>query len=141
MKQPREQQNRFAFVLHSRMGSRWTLRPSSIFYFNWLRHSIQEKEVFMRNHKSSVLFIAVVIAMSVPIIAEDKPAAPDSASPVATTPVATPQTNLATPSTFDQVVDRVVGRERAFNEQMRAVQPLVETYIQTLSPDHELGHV
>jgi hypothetical protein len=34
-----------------------------------------------------------------------------------------------------------VERERAFNEQMHGLQPLVETYIQTLSPDHELGLV
>jgi hypothetical protein len=38
-------------------------------------------------------------------------------------------------------VDRIVERERAFNEQMRSLQPLVETYIQTLTPDHELGLV
>src|SRR6266699_946240 len=95
----------------------------------------------MRNHKNSLFFIAAVIAMSFPMIAEDKPAAQDSVSTVSTTPAATPQANLAAPSSFDQVVDRVVGRERAFNEQMRAVQPLVETYIQTLSPDHELGLV
>ena len=49
--------------------------------------------------------------------------------------------NLAAPSSFDQVVDRVVERERFFNEQMRSLHPLVETYIQTLRPDRELGTV
>src|SRR5882672_5622882 len=95
----------------------------------------------MRNRKSSFLFIAAMIALSLPMIAEDKPISPGSASPVSTTPDATPQTNLAAPSSFDQVVDRVVGREHAFNEQLRTLQPLVETYIQTLTPDHELGLV
>lgn len=96
----------------------------------------------MRNRKHSLLVIVALGLLSLPLVAQDKPTAvPDSVSPVSTTPAATPQTNLTAPSSFDQVVDRVVGRERAFNEQMRAVQPLVETYIQTLSPDHELGLV
>ena len=89
----------------------------------------------MRNSRSSLLFVAALAVLTLPLIAQDKPA--DSVSQVSTTPDATPQTNLATPSTFDQVIDRVVVRERAFNEQMRSLQPLVETYIQTLSPDHE----
>src|ERR1043165_4106522 len=93
----------------------------------------------MRNCKGSLLLLATLTVFSFPLIAQDKPA--DSVSQVSTTPAATSQTNLATPSTFDQVIDRVVVRERAFNEQMRTLQPLVETYIQTLSPDHELGLV
>jgi hypothetical protein len=94
----------------------------------------------MRNCKSSLLIIVALALMSLALAAEDKPAA-DSVTPVSTTPAPNPQTNLAAPSSFDQVVDRLVVRERAFNEQMRTLQPLVETYIQTLSPDHELGLV
>src|SRR4051812_14352338 len=95
----------------------------------------------MRNRKRSLLLITLVIAMSFPITAEDKPAAADSLPQPSTTPVATAQTTPAPPSSFDQVVDRIVVREHAFNEQMRTLRPLVETYIQTLSPDHELGLV
>ena len=94
----------------------------------------------MRNRKGSLFLIAAMTVLSLPAVAQEKPAS-DSVSQVSTTPAATPQTNLVAPSSFDQVVDRVVIRERAFNEQMRALQPLVETYIQTLAPDHELGLV
>jgi hypothetical protein len=52
-----------------------------------------------------------------------------------------PASNLAAPSSFDQVVERIVERERFFNEQMRSLHPLVETYIQTLKPDSDLGLV
>jgi len=74
-------------------------------------------------------------------IAEDKPS-PGAMSKSDTVPASsTSQTNSTVPATFDQVVDRIVERERAFNEQMRTLQPLVETYIQSLTPDHELGLV
>ena len=81
----------------------------------------------MRNCKGSLLFLATLTLLSVPLNAQDK--STGSVSQVSTTPAATPQTDLAAPSSFDQVIDRVVARERAFNEQMRIMQPLVETYI------------
>jgi hypothetical protein len=95
----------------------------------------------MRNQKIVLFFIMAVIAMTIPVLAQDKPATSDSVAQVPSTPDATSQSTMAAPSSFDQVIDRVVVRERAFNEQMRSLQPLVETYIQTLSPDHELGLV
>ncbi len=64
-----------------------------------------------------------------------------SALVLAQVPSGSAPANLVPPSSFDQVIDRVVERERAFNEQMRTLQPLVETYIQTLGPDPELGLV
>src|SRR5882724_475801 len=94
----------------------------------------------MRHWKGSFLLVVVVLVLSLPMIAEDKPS-PRAPSQVSTTPDSTPQTNLPAPSSFDHVVDRIVLRERAFNEEMRTLQPLVETYIQTLTPDHELGLV
>ncbi len=94
----------------------------------------------MRNGKGSLLLIAgAVSVLYLAAIAEDKPS-PSTVAQGETTPAPT-AANLSAPSTFDQVVDRVVERERAFNEQMRTLQPLVETYIQTLTPDHELGLV
>jgi hypothetical protein len=45
------------------------------------------------------------------------------------------------PKTMDQVVDRVVTNENRLNQQMRRYSPLVETYIQNLKPDKELGFV
>src|SRR3989475_11270901 len=45
------------------------------------------------------------------------------------------------PASFDQVLDKVAEREHFFTAQMRHLHPLVETYIQNLKSDHELGMV
>ena len=46
----------------------------------------------------------------------------------------------AKPRTMDQVVDRVVSSENHLYQQIHQYQPLVETYIQTLRPDKDLGY-
>ncbi|MGH9644428.1 MAG: M48 family metalloprotease, partial [Terriglobales bacterium] len=53
-------------------------------------------------------------------------ALPQSATPIAA-------------ATFDQVVDRAIEREHFFIAQMKQLHPLVETYIQNLRPDKDLG--
>jgi Peptidase family M48 len=50
-------------------------------------------------------------------------------------------TSPATPASFDQVIDQIVEREHFFVAQMRHVHPLVETYIQNMKSDKELGAV
>ena len=45
------------------------------------------------------------------------------------------------PASFDQVLDKIAEREHFFTAQMRHLHPLVETYIQNLKSDHELGMV
>src|SRR5258708_38592066 len=45
------------------------------------------------------------------------------------------------PRTMEQVVDRVITNENRLNQQIRKYSPLVETYIQNLKPDKELGYV
>jgi len=45
------------------------------------------------------------------------------------------------PTSFDQVLDKVVEREHFFTAQMHHLHPLVETYIQNLKGDKELGMV
>ena len=45
----------------------------------------------------------------------------------------------ASPTSFDEVIDRVAQREHFFVAQMRHLHPLVETYIQDLKPDKEAG--
>src|SRR5258708_36693991 len=45
------------------------------------------------------------------------------------------------PRTMEQVVDRVITNENRLNQQIRQHTPLVETYIQNLKPDKELGYV
>ena len=43
--------------------------------------------------------------------------------------------------TMEEVTDRVVKAEQQMNSDVRKYSPLVETYIQNLRPDTELGHV
>jgi hypothetical protein len=43
--------------------------------------------------------------------------------------------------TMEEVVDRVVASENKLNQDIRKYSPLVETYIQNLKPDKELGFV
>src|SRR3974390_79338 len=45
------------------------------------------------------------------------------------------------PRTMDQVIDRVITNEQRLYNQMRNFSPLVETYIQNLKPDKDLGQV
>ena len=44
------------------------------------------------------------------------------------------------PRTMDQVIDRVIVNENRLNGQIKQYSPLVETYIQNLKPDKELGY-
>ena len=89
------------------------------------------------------------------------PTAPAQTSPAQTAPAQTPPTQTppaqtppapqlstrdaatqqatAAASTFDQVVDRAVEREHFFTAQMKQLHPLVETYLQNLKPDKDLG--
>ncbi len=45
------------------------------------------------------------------------------------------------PKTMDEVIDRVITNENRLNQKIREYAPLVETYIQNLKPDKELGYV
>ncbi len=45
------------------------------------------------------------------------------------------------PRTMEDVVDRLITNENRANQQIRQYSPLVETYIQNLRPDKELGYV
>src|ERR1700751_2433009 len=55
------------------------------------------------------------------------------------TAAATPEPQQA--RTMDQVIDRVITNENRLNQQIRQYSPLVETYIQNLKPDKDLGEV
>jgi hypothetical protein len=52
-----------------------------------------------------------------------------------------PTVNPASPHNFDQVIDRISAREAAVVKSMGDYSPIVETYIQELRPDQELGAV
>jgi peptidase M48-like protein len=85
---------------------------------------------------------------------------PDQTSPAQTSPAQTsptqtspgqvpPQPQLSTrdaatqpansAASFDQVVDRSIEREHFFMAQMKQLHPLVETYLQNLKEDKDLG--
>jgi Zn-dependent protease with chaperone function len=72
-------------------------------------------------------------------------ATPQASDSEGTTPATITQLPAATsptaPSSFDQVLDRIVEREHFFVAQMRHMHPLVETYIQNMKSDKELGAV
>jgi len=55
--------------------------------------------------------------------------------------VAAPTPAADQPRTVEQVVDRLVSNEQHLYSQMRNYSPLVETYIQNLKPDKDLGQV
>ena len=79
------------------------------------------------------------------------PASPEAAQPAAqpamprgeqqtTTPAPTPSA-LPQPVTMDQVVDRFIEREHDLMKALSARTPVVETYLQDLSADPQLGPV
>ena len=80
---------------------------------------------------AKLLFPALVLCLSLPLMAgtdEPKPTqlqAPDS----------------VTQSSFDQIVDRATEREKATLQELRKYSPVVETYIQNMRPDNDLGFV
>jgi len=90
----------------------------------------------MRNFRSGVVLLSVVLLPAAWSLAQSVNS--DTTVPGSAT---APSVTSAPPATFDQVVDRVVAREQAFNEQMRQMHPLVETYIQSLKSDREMGLV
>src|SRR5437773_1791717 len=78
------------------------------------------------------------------------PATQPSAQPAAVQPVsATPGIALApqtaptprTPVSVDQVVDQIIEREHALMAFLKNRTPLVETYLQNLTPDQKMGAV
>ncbi len=85
----------------------------------------------------------VVVSLVMGLRAQDSaPAAsePDSRAPATVVQMPALAT-AAAPGSFDQVVDRIVEREHFFVAQMRHAHPLVETYIQNMKADKELGAV
>src|SRR6266853_6799137 len=77
----------------------------------------------MRMHKILPTMILAFGAMPLAITAQEQAAAPPERATVA------------------QVVDKIVAQERAEMNAIRKYSPLVETYIQTVRPDKELGAV
>jgi hypothetical protein len=80
--------------------------------------------MIMRMLSKNILVLVLGACASMPLVA-DTPSAPPADQP----------------RTMDQAVDRIVSNEQRLYGQMRNYQPLVETYIQNLRPDKDLGEV
>jgi hypothetical protein len=69
-------------------------------------------------------------------------ATPSAASNDASTPTLKPDLKPQPAiSTADQVIDRIIEREHALLEMLKSRTPIVETYLQNLQPDPQLGPV
>src|SRR5580700_9933158 len=88
----------------------------------------------------SLSLVAMLALAAVASCQNSAPASPDSDSSTPATLVQLPSSNPpATPGSFDQVIDRIVEREHYFVAQMKHAHPLVETYIQNMKSDKEMG--
>src|SRR6266478_1930892 len=75
-----------------------------------------------------------------PTSAQPAATQPATVQPVSTTPgLALAQTAPKTPVSIDQVVDQIIEREHALITFLKNRTPLVETYLQNLTPDVKLG--
>ncbi|HMK23243.1 MAG TPA: hypothetical protein VK466_12980, partial [Terriglobales bacterium] len=97
----------------------------------------------MRRFGLVSLPLAVIFGLSCSLAAQDlaQPRSDhETSAPASVTQLPAPTPTLP-PSSFEQVLDRVVEREHFFVAQMRHMHPLVETYIQNMKSDKEMGAV
>jgi hypothetical protein len=80
--------------------------------------------MIMRKLSKNVLVLLLGACASMPVMANNPPA------PAADQP-----------RTMDQALDRIISNEQRLYGQMRNYSPLVETYIQNMRPDKDLGEV
>ncbi|MGA9352916.1 MAG: M48 family metalloprotease [Terriglobales bacterium] len=96
----------------------------------------------MRNRN---LMVLAVLAFAMPAMAQQSaPAAQNTqtaAVPSAQGVSAPAQTTLAPPTTMDQVVDRAIMREKDLIKFLSQRTPIVETYLQNLQQDPQLGPI
>jgi len=107
--------------------------------------------------------ILALLAVTMTAVAQQSASAPQNPQPVAAAqpeqtaaqPSAAPsgqaqsdqsqspqaQANLAPPTTMDQVVDRVIMREKELIKFLSPRTPIVETYLQNLTQDPQLGPI
>src|SRR5271165_3572727 len=83
--------------------------------------------------------VLAVLALTMTAVAQQSASAPQNPQPVAATQPS--QSNLAAPTTMDQVVDRVIMREQDLIKFLSPRTPVVETYLQNLTQDPQLGPI
>ena len=90
--------------------------------------------------------LSLTLTLTISAVAQQSASAPKNPQPVATAQPSQAQsgpaqTNLGPPTTMDQVVDRVILRERDLIKFLSPRTPIVETYLQNLTQDPQLGPV
>ena len=98
---------------------------------------------FMSNMNWMIL---TLLALTMTAAAQQPASAPQNPQPVAATQPSQaqsgqPQSSLAPPTTMDQVVDRVIMREKDLIKFLTPRTPIVETYLQDLTQDPQLGPI
>jgi hypothetical protein len=86
------------------------------------------------------LFVLTTLAVAQQTAPAPQNSQPSSAAQPAAAPPAT-QAPQGPPTTMDQVVDRTVEREKALIKFLAARTPVVETYLQNLAQDPQLGPI
>jgi len=94
----------------------------------------------MRSTKWMVLAL-LVLSLSAAAQTPASLAQNQQTAPAASPATAQAQTALAPPSTMDQVVDRTIMRERELIKFLAPRTPIVETYLQNLTQDPQLGPI
>jgi len=92
----------------------------------------------MRNWK---LIATASLLISLSAVAQQTAAPSSTSTPQTTQPTTTTTPAAAQPTTMDQVVDRTIEREHALMDFLKTRTPLVETYLQNLKLDPQLGPV
>ncbi|MBZ5663789.1 MAG: M48 family metalloprotease [Acidobacteriia bacterium] len=97
----------------------------------------------MRNMNWLVLALFAVTMTAVAQQSASAPQNPQAAAATQTVPSQSgqAQSNLAPPTTMDQVVDRVILREKDLIKFLSPRTPIVETYLQNLTQDPQLGPI
>ncbi|HEV2699644.1 MAG TPA: M48 family metalloprotease [Terriglobales bacterium] len=99
----------------------------------------------MRNVKHCSWILAASLLVPASVAAQQTSSQPTSAAPAAVQPVSTtPGIALAQPAprvpvSVDQVVDQIIEHEHALIQFLKNRTPLVETYLQNLTPNTKLG--
>ena len=91
-------------------------------------------------------FLTASLLLGVSAGAQQGPAIsaqPAAVQPVSATPgiAVAPQSVPRTPVSIDQVVDQIIEREHGLMTFLKNRTPLVETYLQNLTPDQKMGAV
>jgi hypothetical protein len=122
-------------------------------YSNWLTETLEMTVMRKATSEftlSNSWMILALLALATTAVAQQPAPAPQNSSTAATTQSQPDQSqpaqgqsgsNMTPPTTMDQVVDRVIWREKELIKFLSRRTPIVETYLQDLAQDPQLGPV